>query len=59
MELMYVTNYSSFFFFFCNNNNLKINDSSTPKLKKAKAVNNVLMNPLLPKMHNGSKERMN
>ncbi len=29
------------------------------QVEKAKAANNVFMNPLLPKMHNGSNKRMN
>ncbi|CAK9876846.1 unnamed protein product [Sphagnum jensenii] len=34
------------------------NDSSTPELKKTKAASSASVNPLPPKMHNGSKQGM-
>jgi hypothetical protein len=58
MELMYVINYSSFSF----SSVITLISTSMilqTQVEKAKVTNNAFMNPLLPKMHNGSKERMN
>ncbi len=44
--------------FFYSDYNLSSNDSSTPELKKTKAASSASVNPLPPKMHNGSKQGM-
>jgi hypothetical protein len=58
MELIYVIKYFSFSF----SSIITIISTSMilqTQVEKAKAANNVFMNPLLQKMHNGSNKRMN